>query len=416
VSAKTRTNCNACGNILSGVLLDLGQQPLANNLCSNDHHNDTRFPLRLVRCQTCGLLQLDTIVDPAVMFSHYLYTPSQSAKMLSHFDELAEAATLRTLGGAFLGRCEPRAVDVGSNDGALLAALQKRGWRVAGVDPAENLAAQANAKGLFTIPRFFDAASVDLLQEAIGGKADLITANNVFAHTPDWRGFIENISNLLTEDGFVAFEFPYAPTMLIDGTFDLIYHEHAYYPALTPLQHVLETAGLRIIDVEDLHDIHGGSVRVWAGRSSMWASRATVAARIGAEKRIYSLEACLTFVDRVHTVRRDLVDAIKTEKARGQRIVGYTAPAKAVTLLEFCEQTQDGALRHVEFIVDDNPLKQGKMLPSSHVKIVAPGDGVLNSKTTVIIFAWNVYEEVLAKLPADVSVIVPMPDVQVIVR
>jgi hypothetical protein len=407
ILATPHTRCRACSAALPAAFLDLGMQPLANNLCTTMDHCDDVFPMRLCRCSICGLLQLDTVIDPAAMFSHYLYTPSQSKKTLAHFEELADEATRRVVGS--LEDCPRFAVDIGSNDGALLGMLVKRDWLVCGIDPAENLAQQAHDAGLPTIVGFFDETAVGKIVREYG-HADLITANNVFAHTPSWHTFAECASQLLAQTGQLAIEFPYGPTMLRDGTFDLIYWEHASFPSLGPLVHLFGPHGLHVQDVEMLPSVHGGSVRVWLG----FEKKATdaVVDMILAEEQSCSLVACRAFGARVAKTIQALRNAVQMERARGQRIVGFTAPAKCVTLL-----TAAGlGIDDVAFIIDDNPLKQGRMLPKLHIPIVSSADAPLTSSDTVIIFAWNVAEDILAKLPVGVSAIVPMPNVYVITR
>jgi hypothetical protein len=421
VIAQPHTHCRACGLHLPPAFLDLGMQPLANNLCVEpramrgitglgvfpQHFDGFIYPMRLTRCEGCDLLQLDMVIDPAVLFSHYLYKPSQSSKTRAHFDALADAATNRYVARA--AKDSAVAVDIGSNDGYLLGALKGRGWRVCGIDPAVNLVAEANAAGLPTICGFLDDDAV--IDEVLKlGKAHLITANNVFAHTPDWAAFARRCTTLLHDDGEIAIEFPYGPTMLRDGTFDLIYFEHASYPAVGPVAELFRPFGIKVISVEDLRDIHGGSVRVWLSRRG--TPDDSVKQKIAREVREYGKEACAAFAERVRFAERTLRETVRAERRAGRRVVGYTAPAKCVTLL-----TAAGLGRgDVACIVDDNPLKQHRLLPGLHVPIVAPEEAALAPGDTVIIFAWNVAEDIMSKLPMGVDVIVPMPTVEVIRR
>lgn len=403
------THCRACSTPLPAAFLDLGEQPLANNLCLPyglgvmAEHHDATFPMRLARCPRCGLLQLDCVVDPAAMFSHYLYTPSQSKKTLEHFSNLARAATERMGGPMGL------AVDVGSNDGALLGYLKAHGWSVCGIDPAVNLAAAANAVGLPTLVGFFSKATAEAVV-AKHGRARLLTANNVFAHTPDWAAFIASADVLLADDGLIAIEFPYGPTMLQDGTFDLIYFEHASYPALGPVQIAFARAGFVLRDVEWLPTTHGGSVRVWLGRSG--EATASVRELLAIEATSYSAAACVEFIDRVAQARLDLAEAVRAAAAGGGRVLGYTAPAKCVTLLVAAGLGRTD----VSHIIDDNPRKQGRLLPVLHIPVISEIEAGLRASDTVVIFAWNVAEDIMARLPPGVSVIIPMPSVRTLRR
>lgn len=404
IASKPHTHCRACQTKLPESFLDLGMQPLANNLCNPadliDHVDET-FPMRLCRCEQCGLLQLDTVVDPATMFSHYLYTPSQSKKTLAHFEELARVATGK------VKATSPFIVDIGSNDGALLRMFKGRGFRVCGVDPAENLVRQANASGLPTELGFFDDSAVDRILWNYG-RVDLITACNVFAHTPDWEVFARCASRLLAPDGLLALEFPYGPIMLRDGTFDLIYFEHASYPAIRPVDVLFSRHGLYVQDVEDLPDIHGGSVRVWIGFEKKVDPSAI--RKVEEEARSLSANACEAFAWRVKEVKAELRKAIGDAHAQGRRVLGFTAPAKCVTLLTACGVKAPD----IDFIIDDNALKQCRLLPKLHIPIRSLKEAKLRAGDTVIVFAWNVAEDIVERLPAGVDVIIPMPTVKVI--
>lgn len=403
-SAPRVTVCRACGVSPVGErVLDLGHSPLANNLCKLDEHHDEVFPLHLVRCPMCGLLQLSHVVDPAAMFSHYFYKPSQSDKTVSHFKTLAAAATARAeQDSTNMGRL---VVDIGSNDGTLLSFFSQLGWCAVGVDPAENLASEANARGLRTLCSFFDGDSVDHILENYG-RARIITACNVFAHTPNWQEFVYQAERLLALRGELVVEFPYGPTMLADGTFDLIYHEHASYPALGPLVRLVEPHGLHVRSADYLPDIHGGSVRVWIGRQPRSSSDHSRLAELSAsEQTTYSAAAARAFAERAKETREHLVKVIRKYQRTGKRIVGYTAPAKAVTLIEFCGLGTD----EITCIVDDNPLKQGHMLPGSHIPIVSAEEANITADNAVIVFAWNVVEDIMSRLPVGADVIVPMP-------
>jgi novobiocin biosynthesis protein NovU/D-mycarose 3-C-methyltransferase len=310
---------------------------------------------------------------------------------------------------SFLGRTG-LAVDVGSNDGLLLSYLQQSGWRVVGVDPASNITRQANEAGIYTVNDFWNRQTATFIKQT-QGQADLITGTNVFAHVDDVRGFVQAVKELLKPEGIFVIEVPYLPVMLEDATFDLIYHEHLSYFALAPLVRLFASEDLDVFRVEDV-PIHGGSIRVFVQRrngpflSDGVANHLTAEKRQGlGEPRVYE-----RFARRVAHIKEELVESVLSLNHKGFKLVGYGAPAKANTLINYCRLEA----RHIAYIVDDSPLKQGKYLPGSHIPIVPSCRLQAESPDAIVVFAWNVAEDIIPKLPPGKTVIVPMPVLKVI--
>ena len=404
--AREATICRVCRSILGPYFLDLGNQTLANNLCSGDYNGhyageDPRAPLRLVRCEHCSLVQLTHVVDPVVLFSHYLYTPSQSGTFRRHFRDLAQAVTQRRGRGI--------AFDIGSNDGLLLSYFKTLSWTVAGIDPAKNLAEQTNRAGIPTLCDFWNHKTAQRMADEFG-EPDVITATNVFAHNDDVHEFIAAAKSVLRPGGEFIIEVPYLPIMLRDGTFDLCYSEHRSYFSLLPIVRLMEEHGLEVCRAE-IVPIHGGSLRFSARAPNGHQDHVGVHELLESEKRegLDSAAPYERFAHRAAVIHDALVDLVRGEAAQG-RVVGYGAPAKATVLVNYCGFTP----RDIEYIVDDNPLKQGLYLPGSHIPIRKSSALDRAPPRAVIIFPWNLADEISQKLPAGVTVIVPLPHPRVL--
>lgn len=218
MSVSLHTKCRFCDTKLPGAFLDLGLQPPANNLCITDKHTDPDefYPLKVTRCSECGLAQLTHIIEPKVMFSHYLYTPSEGGQSFKHFDGLAEKLTIEF-------ELRRTVIDIGSNNGLILRRFQARRWTVIGVEPAKNLAEQTAKDGIFTINDFWGYKASSMILDKFQDGVDLVTAINVFAHVLDNHDFVRNVKRVLKPDGLFVIEVPSFLTMLREGTFDLVY-------------------------------------------------------------------------------------------------------------------------------------------------------------------------------------------------
>lgn len=401
-----KTNCRYCDEKLPAPFLEMGAMPLANNLISKDQLNTPQFecPLSLVCCPRCYLIQLSHVVPPEKMFSHYLYVSSTTKTFQDHFAKYA--ATVRQ---KLKKKAQPLAVDIGSNDGLLVSCYEKEGMRSLGIDPARNLADEANQKGIRTLNRFFDEACVE---EILGkdGKADVVSGNNVFAHIDDIQAVLKNVNRLLDWNGMFVIEFPYLITMLDTLVFDMIYHEHLSYIALHPLVDVLKRFAMEIFDVEEVLS-HGGSLRVFIQKKGgPYPVSAKVEDLMALEKKrgCLSPEIYHKFADQVMRVKKNFMDLIQELKLTGRTVSGYGAPAKASTIVNFYGLSS----KEIDYIVDDNPLKQGRYIPGAKIPIVSSAHMNQHKTDRMIIFAWNFAKEILGKIgllrDSNVSFLVPL--------
>ncbi len=388
-----KKNCRYCEAPLPGAFLELGAQPLANNLLSKDELAREPFqcPLSLVFCPKCFLVQLSHVVPPEKMFSHYLYVSSTTQTFRDHF-----AAYARTLKNKLISSIEkPLAVDIGSNDGLLVSCYMKEGFRSLGVDPAKNLADEANQKGFKTLNRFFDANCVEEILKT-EGPAHVVSGNNVFAHIDDIASVCRNVHTLLADEGVFVIEFPYLLTMLDTLVFDMIYHEHLSFIGVLPLQSLMRRFGFEIFDIEKVSS-HGGSLRVFIGKKNgPYRRQPVVDELIHLEKSrgCDRLPVYQKFADEVMLVKKHFTALMKELKAAGKSIVGYGAPAKASTIANFYNLTP----REIDYVVDDNPLKQGMYIPGAKIPIRPSSELLAKPSDYVVIFAWNFAKEILSKL------------------
>ena len=410
----TITACRLCGGPISEFLA-LGDQPLANGLEPTREAalGAERYPLALVRCLDCGSVQQRHAVDARALFESYPYASGVSASFRAHFDGLAETLTRRFKG-------EPGvALDVGSNDGELVRALRRRGWRACGVEPAGSLAAEARISGAPTVQGYWSAALAARIVEDFDRRADLVTACNVFAHDPALPEFLRAVRVALQPVfGLFVAEVYYLPNLLRDGAFDAAaYHEHVFSHHVGPLRRHLRSEGFDLLQVEDVAT-HGGSIRLWAtvGAAGLdWKSEETgIRAHLERERDegLYDPATYARFGARAQKAAAALGEAVRSFRAEGRRVVAYTAPAKLT--VQLCAAGLTGA--EVEYAVDDAPIKIGKWIPGAAVPIVAAPRMAAAPPDVVVLGAWNLAEELLPRLPAGVQVIVPVPDLRVIQR
>jgi len=397
-------NCRICKARLGASFLNLGRQALANNLAESKasaQHAST-YPLEVARCVECGTVQLTETVPPRALFGHYLYETGVSAAFRTHFAQYAQTVAER------IGEPGP-VIDIGSNDGTLLSYFKEAGWPVCGIDPATNLVERANERGIFTLLGFWDDEMA-----AQAGPAKLITANNVFAHTQDLHDFIEAVKLALEPDGWFVFEVVDLKTMLQAGTFDLLYHEHIFTHSVGGLVELFARHDMEVVDVEDVSS-HGGSLRCYVRhvrQSALPSVREHVMTERSAGLFDGDGKVFQDFAERADRVRRDFVSVLAGYRNRGLNVVGYTCPAKAATLLNYCGITGVD----LDYIVDDNPLKQGRWLPQAGIPIRGSDEVDLRKAGAIVVFAWNVADEIIPKLPPGPDIIVPMPTPRVVKR
>ncbi len=388
--------CRSCGAPLERVMVDLGSSPLANSyLAPADLARPELFlPLCVYVCERCWLCQLPECATPQEIFSDYAYFSSFSTSWLEHARGYVDAMVPRFALGA-----GSQVVEIASNDGYLLQYFVERGIPVLGVEPAANVAEAARKLGIPTEVRFFGRETArDLL--ARGFAADLLLGNNVLAHVPDLDDFVGGLSILLKDEGVLTMEFPHLMQMVDRNQFDTIYHEHFSYFSLVAVERVFAAHGLELFDVEEL-PTHGGSLRIFARHEAAPGKapgeRSPKVARLLARERAAGVETLGYYAGYSETVRetkRALLDFLIREKRAGKRIVGYGAPAKGNTLLNYCGVRAD----FLDYTVDRSPHKQGLCLPGTRIPIRAP-EAILETRPDyVLILPWNLREEIAAQM------------------
>jgi SAM-dependent methyltransferase len=372
------------------MLLDLGRQPLANNLLNPEDVTkaEPKFPLELYLCTDCWLMQIAHIVPPVTLFSDYVYFSSFSDHMLRH----ARQAALRYINEKPLN-ADSFVIEVASNDGYLLKNFVQAGVPCLGFEPAANIAEVARADGVETHCEFFGERSATALK-AERGAADLILGNNVFAHAPKTNDFVAGLHALLKPDGWVVLEFPYGVEMIDKVEFDTIYHEHVFYFTLTPLVPLFARHGLEIFHVERL-PIHGGSLRLFACHRGAETIRESVKTTLAQEALlgVSSTNYYQQFSQRAEKVKADLIAFLTEQQTAGKRVAAYGASAKGSTLLNYVGD----AARSLEFIADRSTYKHNKLSPGVHVPIVPAEELVARAPDYALLLVWNFAEEVMAQ-------------------
>jgi len=389
--ASTTPHCRACDAPLVTTFVDLGVQPLSNSYVSLERKRepDIFYPLHVYVCDRCFLVQLESFESREAIFSaDYAYYSSFADSWIAHAKAYVAHATQK-LG---LTR-ESRIVEIASNDGYLLKWFVERGMPVMGIEPAAGVAAVAVADGVPTRVEFFGVDSARRLRAEFG-PADLMAANNVLAHVPDLHDFVGGFAVALAETGTATFEFPHVMRLIEDAEFDTIYHEHFSYISLLAIEPVFAKHGLVVHDLEEL-PTHGGSLRLWVRHAGVEPTPAVLAMR--ERERTAGLgtrESYTKFGERVAKIKRDTLRFLIDAAERGERVVGYGAPAKGNTFLNYCGVGPD----LLAFTCDRNPQKHGKLLPGSRIPIRPPEAIDAERPAFVLILPWNIEAEVTEQL------------------
>ncbi len=374
-------DCRSCGNLNLKRVVSLGYQPLANNLLKNKNEKAELYPLEVNFCDKCYNCQLSVSVDPKKMFSNYLYTSSTSKLFRNHFITAANKY-IKTFN---LKPTKSYIIDIGSNDGVALKPFKDKKFKnVLGIEPAKNLAKIANKNKIKTFNGFLNKTNIKKIKKG----ADLILASNVFAHSDKLKEMAECMTKLLGKKGVIIIEVQYLLNTLKDLTFDNIYHEHYNYWSLTSLQNFFKNTDLSIFDAEKINT-HGGSIRVYLDRKRRKIKK-NVKAFLNEEKKfgIKNYETYKKFGEKVYQIRDNVLKNLNKLKKDKKTIIGYGAPAKATTALNFY-----GITNQIDFIVEDNPLKHGKFVPGVKIPIKNK-EGVKNNKNYMLVLAWNFYEDI----------------------
>lgn len=378
-----RNSCRACKQKKMLLVFSLGMTPLANSFLRADELNNPEnfFPLDIYVCDNCGLVQLGHVVSPGVLFGGYIYVSSTSPVFRQHFTSYAqEAYRMFGLNTSSL------IVDIGSNDGILLAPFLKLGTRVLGIEPATKIAKQARDSGIETVSAFVSPTLAKDIVRA-HGRADVVTANNVFAHIDDWDEVVRSVKALLSDDGVFIIEAPYLVDFIEKSYFDLIYHEHLSYLALRPLNILFARFGMAIFDVHHT-PVHGGSIRIFVKRASArWPVKSSVSRFFEKESRMHlgDVSVYSSFEKKILLNKARLVNLLIRLKIQGKSIAAYGAPAKGNTLL-----TYFGIGREIlDFVIDDSPWKQKLFTPGTHIPVVSSKTLYDKKPDYLLLLAWN---------------------------
>ena len=375
-------DCRSCGNEKLKRVISLGYQPLANNLLSKKNEDTELYPLEVNYCENCHNCQLSVAVDAKKMFSNYLYTSSTSKVFRDHFVNAANKYVKELK----LSPKKSYIIDVGSNDGVALKPFKDLNFKnILGIEPASNLAKLANKNKIKTFNGFLTKKNLKKIKK----KADLILASNVFAHSDNLKEMAECMINLLSPKGTIIIEVQYLMNTLKDLTFDNIYHEHYNYWSLTSLKNFFKQFDAKIFKAEKINT-HGGSIRIYVKKDLKVKIDKSIN-KIIKEEIDYGINKFKTyqnFGEKVYKIRENVIKNINQLKKNGKKIIGFGAPAKATTALNFF-----GISDQIDFIVEDNKLKHNKFIPGVKIPIVSKNK--VNGKgDTILVLAWNFFEDI----------------------
>jgi SAM-dependent methyltransferase len=390
---NTINTCRFCGNILHQVFVDLGMSPLANSYLRQEdlQRMEPHYPLCIYVCEACYLAQLPVFETPEGIFSDYAYFSSYSDSWLQHAKTYTELMINR-----FGYNQKSQVIEIASNDGYLLQYFKEKSIPVLGIEPAKNVAEAANNAGILTLVKFFGTkTAMELAAE--GKHADLVVGNNVLAHVPGLNDFVKGMKMILKKDGVITMEFPHLMRLVAENQFDTMYHEHFSYFSFTTVEKVFASHGLTLFDVEEL-PTHGGSLRIYA-RHAEDDTKPIGEKVLGLKKReeaagMTKMEYYLGFGEKVKETKRNILDFLIKAKREGKSIVGYGAPAKGNTLLNYCGIRTD----FIEYTLDRSPHKQDQYLPGTHIPIYHPDKVKRTKPDYLVILPWNLKEEISAQM------------------
>ncbi|CAN1209688.1 Bifunctional 3-demethylubiquinone-9 3-methyltransferase/ 2-octaprenyl-6-hydroxy phenol methylase [Tumidithrix helvetica PCC 7403] len=417
----TQGLCRFCKTCLKHTFVDLGMSPLSNAYLKGEKLNSAEkfYPLHAYVCEQCLLVQLEEFESPDRIFSDYAYFSSYSDSWLRHAQQYTELMLER-----FGFNQASQIVEIASNDGYLLQFFQAKGIPVLGIEPAANVAQVAEAKGIPTLVKFFGVQTArELVQE--GKQADLLLGNNVLAHVPDINDFVAGIKLILKPKGILTMEFPHLLQLMHQNQFDTIYHEHFSYFSFQTVAAIFAAHGIALFDVEEL-PTHGGSLRIYGKHQENQKMTICDSPPGDASRRVQNvidketqagldkIEVYSQFGSRVMQTKRELLSFLIEAKNTGKTIVGYGAPAKGNTLLNYCGIRTD----FLDYTCDRSPHKQGLFLPGTHIPIFCPDKIAETKPDYVLILPWNLKEEICEQLSCirewGGKFIVPIPKVEIL--
>lgn len=397
---KWITECRVCGSRKLRKYLDLGNQPLANALLESRDSECKKYPLQVLFCEECSLSQLSVVVNRNILYENYPYHSSVSSTFKAHCSDMAKSIRgmfkhPKTYDGWDGPQPNPVSgkpidnllmIDIASNDGCLIEQFKANGFNVMGIEPSKNLADEANRKDLRTVCEFWDEKGVGWIT-----PADVITATNVFAHVDDVHGFLKLAKKKLRaySNGFIVIEVPWLKNLIEKNQFDTIYHEHLSYFLLKPIKRLAKDLGMSVFMAEEL-DIHGGSLRVYI---SPWEreEHESVGRIMGSEEEsgLYSYKTYKDYSSKVNSVKDHLMSLLEELNMGCKKVVGYGASAKGIMLMNYCG-IDDG---HLDYVVDDTKMKQGKFIPGCGIKIVPKSKLKRDGSDYILLLSWNFENE-----------------------
>ena len=406
------THCRFCETPLELTMVDLGKSPLCESFLRADQLEEMEpfYPLHVRVCTHCWLAQLPSFVAPEEIFNEYAYFSAYSDSWVEHARAYVDMISDRLSLGA-----DSLVVELASNDGYLLQHFLPKGVPVLGIDPAANVARAAENRGVPTLVEFFGAELAErLVRER--GHADLVLGNNVLAQVPDLNDFVAGVATLLAPSGTATFEFPHLARLLEGLQYDTIYHEHFGYFSLTTIQRIFAAHGLSVVDVEELAS-HGGSLRVYAERAANGSEAAPAVADLISREEGEGLldpERYRRFARDVEESKRALLDMLIELRRSGKHVVGYGAPGKGNTLLNYCGIRTD----LLAYTVDRNPYKHGRVTPGTQIPIEPPERIAETRPDAIVILPWNLAKEIASQLAYTndwgAELIVPIPTATVL--
>jgi C-methyltransferase-like protein/putative zinc binding protein/methyltransferase family protein len=411
---QARSNrCRFCGTSLWHSFVDLGMSPLCESYLRADQLNQMEafYPLHVYVCDRCFLVQLQAYVKAEDIFSEYAYFSSYSDSWLEHARRYSDLMVKR-----FGLNQRSSVIELASNDGYLLRNFVARGIPALGIEPAANVAAVALRQGVPTRVAFFGRQLAEEMVRA-GTQADLLLGNNVLAQVPDLNDFVAGMAMVLKPTGVLTMEFPHLLRLMQGNQFDTIYHEHFSYFSFLAVEKIFAAHGLTLFDVEEL-PTHGGSLRIYARHradtSKPISERVQTMRSLEERYQLHRVESYAAFAEQVKQTKRNLLEFLIAAKTDGRSVVGYGAPGKGNTLLNYCGIRTD----FLEYTVDRNPYKQGKFTPGTHIPIFGPEKIDETHPDFVLILPWNFKDEIVRQMSHirswDGQFVVPIPNVQVV--
>ncbi len=407
-----RETCRGCNSKHLHRFLELGPQPLANSFLASEEEfaNEAKFPLDVYFCESCSLVQLLDVIDPAVLFRNYIYVTGTSDTIARHNKGYASTVV------DFLNLTKDSlVVEVASNDGSLLKCYQDQGVKTLGIEPAVNIAEMARSKGVETINEFFNLDTAKKIRES-HGAADAVVGNNVFAHVDQTRDFLQGGKYLLKSNGLVIIEIPYLGEFMKRLEYDTVYHEHLCYFSITALIRLCDEVGMSIVRVDHV-PVHGGSIRMYAGSEEHYPEHSReVLNSAGNEVKdgLTSLATYMKFAEDVEHQRKAIYELLSGLKEQGKTVAGYGAPAKGNTQLNFC----DIDTKLLPYTVDKSPLKIGLFTPGMHIPVKPVSTLLEDQPDYVLILAWNFADEIMGQQQEyrrrGGKFIIPLPEPKIV--